>query len=159
MKTLVVYSSRTGNTQRLAEAVCRALPDGALLSQVDAAPDPSDYDFVALGFWLQAGQPDPQSQAYLARLIGHPKVFLFATHGASPQSEHARQAMAQARTMTRGAQIAGTFSCYGSVNPTVLETAKAKPQPPAWLADAPNAVGHPDADDMDNLRRALAAAV
>jgi hypothetical protein len=34
-----------------------------------------------------------------------------------------------------------------------LETAKSKPQPPEWLADAPAALGHPDEIDMEDLKR------
>jgi flavodoxin len=130
MKSLVVFSSQTGNTKKLAEAVCESLPDTARLVSVDEAPDPSDYDFVALGFWLQAGKPDPKSAGYLERLKGHTKVFLFATHGADPNSEHAQNAMTYAQSLAEGATVAGTFSCFGQVNPKVLEKIKAKPQPP-----------------------------
>ena len=156
MKSLVVYSSQTGNTRKLAEALCQALPPGTLLSNVDEAPDPGDFDFVAVGFWLQAGKPDPKSQAYLEKVKGHTRLFLFATHGANPDSEHANNAMAAARAIVDGATVAGCFSCYGEVNPKVLEKVKAKPQPPAWLDDAPNAVGHPNASDLENLNNTLA---
>ena len=124
---------------------------------VDEAPDPTAYDFVALGFWLQGGKPDPKSASYLARLKRHQKVFLFATHGARPGSDHAASAMAHAQSLAEGATVAGSFSSYGEVNPKVLEKVKAKPQPPVWLDEAAEAVGHPDASDMDNLRRALKA--
>lgn len=157
MKSIVVYSSRTGNTKKLAEVACGALPAGTQMYTVDEAPDPSAYDFVALGYWLQGGKPDPQSSAYLERLKGHKSIFLFATHGASPDSEHSRMAVEDARSLARGAMVAGTFCCYGEVNPTVLEKVKAKPQPPVWLDDAPNAVGHPDQKDLESLRAALTA--
>jgi hypothetical protein len=124
---------------------------------VDDAPDPADYDLVALGFWLQAGKPDPKSSGYLERLKGHKKVFLFATHGARPGSDHANNAMACAQSLAEGAAVAGTFSCHGEVNPKVLEKVKAKPQPPVWLDDAADAVGHPKAADLDNLLTALKA--
>ena len=65
--------------------------------------------------------------------------------------------MAQAQALAEGATVAGSFSCYGEVNQKVLEKVKAKPQPPVWLDDADDAVGHPEASDMDNLRRALKA--
>ena len=126
----VVYSSQTGNTKKLAETVCEALPAGTQMYAVDEAPDPTAYDFLALGFWLQGGKPDPKSANYLARLKGHPNVFLFATHGAHPGSVHATSAMAHAQALAEGATVAGSFSCYGEVNPKVLEKVKAKPQPP-----------------------------
>ena len=159
MKALVVYSSQSGNTKKLAEAVCTHLPAGAVMCSVDDAPDPADYDFVAVGFWLQAGQPDAKSAGYLARLKGHTNLFLFATHGARPGSEHAQNAMAHAQALAAGAAVAGTFSCFGEVNSKVLEKIKAKPQPPVWLDDAADAVGHPDLSDLDNLRQTLTEAL
>ncbi len=157
MKALVVYSSQTGNTKKLAETVCQALPAGTLMCLADDAPDPTDYDLVALGFWLQGGKPDPNSSTYLARLKGHPNVFLFATHGARPGSDYAANAMAHAHALAEGATVVGSFSCYGEVNPKVLEKVKAKTQPPVWLDDAAEAVGHPESSDLDNLLTALKA--
>ncbi len=55
------------------------------------------------------------------------------------------------------ATVAGPFSCYGEVNPKVLEKVKAKPQPPVWLNDTADAVGHPKSSDLDNLLTALKA--
>ena len=155
MKAIVVYSSQTGNTKKLAETVCKGLPAGTQMCMVDDAPDPSDYDLITLGFWIQAGKPDPKSASYLTRLKENQKVFLFATHGACPGSDHATNAMAHAKVLAEGATVAGSFSCYGEVNPKVLEKVKAKPQPPAWLDDAADAVGHPDASDLDNLLTVL----
>ena len=48
MKSLVVYSSQTGNTRKLADAVFEALPGEKALYPVDGAPDPSGYDFIAI---------------------------------------------------------------------------------------------------------------
>jgi len=128
MRVLVVYSSQTENTRKLAEAVFATLTGDKQLYPVQDAPDPAGYDFVALGFWLQAGKPDPKSAEYLGK-IGKKSLFLFAPE----------------------ADIIGTYSCQGEVNPKVLEKAKSKPEPPVWIADAPNAVGHPDAADIEVL--------
>ena len=57
MKSLVVYSSRTGNTRKIAEAVAEALP-GCHLHPVEEAPQPEGYDLVAVGYWVDKGMPD-----------------------------------------------------------------------------------------------------
>lgn len=129
------------------------------MCHVDEAPDPADYDFVALGFWLQGGRPDPKSAAYLKRLMGHKKVFFFATHGANPNSDHAQKAMINARALAEAATVVGSFNCYGEDNPKVLVKAKAKLEPPEWLDDATYAVGHPDHSDLERLRASLATVV
>ncbi len=156
MKSLVVYSSKTGNTRKLAEAVLSELPGEKALHPVKSAPDPEGYDLIAVGFWLQAGRPDPDASAYLRRLKGGERLFLFATHGAAADSAHAAEAMRYAREDLAGAStVLAWFNCQGEVNPAVLEKISAKPEPPKWIADAPAAKGHPDQTDIALLREAV----
>lgn len=151
MKSLVVYSSQTNNTKTLAKAVYDTLPDGKEICPIEEAPDSlADYDLVAVGFWLQAGKPDPKSEVFLSK-IGSNNLFLFATHGAAKGSTHAQNAIDSARELAPAAHIVGTYSCPGEVNPKVLATAAAKPEPPAWLADSHDAIGHPDQTDIAEL--------
>ncbi|RPJ77609.1 MAG: flavodoxin family protein [Deltaproteobacteria bacterium] len=154
MKSIVVYSSQTGNTKKLAEAVYSALRGEKSIYPVGEAPAPSGFDLVCVGFWLMAGKPDPKSQDYL-RKVKTQKLFLFATHGASATSPHAQNAMEEARGLAPESDMIGTFNCSGEVNPKVLEKAGSKPEPPVWLDDAPNAVGHPDQADLKNVIRRL----
>ncbi len=117
-----------------------------------------EFDLVALGFWLMAGKPDPQSSDYLAG-VGGANLFLFATHGAAADSVHAVKAMEHAKSLAPSARIAGTFSCPGEVNPTVLEKALKKDPPPPWIGDAPAAVGHPDSTDIVRLTDTIKTAL
>ena len=152
MKSLVVYSSQTGNTKKLAEAVYEALPAPKEICPTDKALEILDgFDLIAVGFWLKAGKPDPESQEFLQKISGK-KVFLFATHGAAKGSAHAQKAMEVATEMVSSAEVVGTFSCPGEVNPKFLEKVKEKPVPPPWLPDAPSAKGHPDQTDLKELR-------
>lgn len=156
MKSLIVYSSQTGNTRKLAEAVKTAFPGEKEMAPIEAAPPPEGYDLVAVGFWLQAGKPDPKAAAYLPNVRNVP-LFLFATHGAASDSAHARNALAFARAMAPDAKIVGTFNCPGEVNPKVLEKIRAKTPPPPWIGDADAAVGHPNAQDLARLEGVIKA--
>lgn len=158
MKTLIVYSSKTGNTKKLAEAASDLIGGQKTLCPITEAPDSDGFDLVVLGFWLQAGKPDPKASEYLAK-VGGTALFLVATHGAAADSAHALNAMAHARTLAPSARIAGTFSCQGEVSPVFLEKARKKDPQPPWLGDAPTAVGHPDDTDIDHLKDALKAGV
>lgn len=153
-KTLIVYSSKTGNTRKLAEAADHQLGGFKKLCSIDKAPDPSGYDLVALGFHLMAGKPDPASFEYL-RKIGTAALFLFATHGAAAGSEHADHAMALAKSLAPAARVMGTFSCPGEVDPSFLDKARKKEPPPPWIKDAPAAAGHPDESDFARLSDTL----
>lgn len=155
MKSLVVYSSKSGNTRKLAEAVYEYLSGEKEIAAVADAPDPAGYNFVAVGFWLKADQPDPDSQAFLARLKEGQEVYLFASHGAAVGSAHAENAMKKARELAARAHVRATFSCPGEVDVKTLETAAQETPQPAWLADAPAAKGHPDAHDLKMVVRML----
>ncbi len=56
------------------------------LFSIDQAPPVSDYDLIAVGFWFQAGKPDPKAIDYLSKLSSDSNVFLFASHGAAKNS-------------------------------------------------------------------------
>lgn len=153
MKSLVVYSSQTGNTRRLAQAVFDVFPGEKELCSVDEAPDPSAYDWVAVGFWFKSGKPDPLAADYLAK-IGKQSLFLFATHGAATGSKHAVQGMEFAKSLASESDVQGTYSCQGEVDPRIVEKARSKkPEPPVWVADAPAAKGHPNDVDIQSLQQ------
>jgi flavodoxin len=154
MKILIVYSSRSGNTKKLADVVNQQLGEEKTFCSIGEAPEPDGYDLVVLGFWLQAGQPDPKSSKYLKK-IGKNKLFLMATHGAAAASAHAANAMAQAKSLASEAELLGTFNCPGEVNPKTLEKLMVKDPPPPWIGDADGAAGHPDGDDIKLLTQVV----
>ena len=155
MKALVVYSSQTNNTKKLAEAAAAEL--GSEMIPVGETVDISGYDHIAVGFWFKGGGPDPATQKFLSKLAGK-KVFLFATHGAATDSAHAKNGMGKACELAAGATTVGSFSCPGEVSAKV-QTAVAEKNPKApWLPDAPAATGHPNANDLACLRQAIRVA-
>jgi flavodoxin len=158
MKSLVVYSSQTGNTQKLAQAAYDALTGAKEIYKVEDAPAPSGFDLVVVGFWLKGGKPDPKSVEFIAR-IGSSDVFFFATHGAAADSDHARKAMDHAKSLVPSARIRGTFNCPGEVDPAHLEKARAKEPQPVWIQQAPGAVGRPNEADLRALQAALTVAI
>ena len=154
MKNLIVYSSKSGNTRKLAEAVYDFLPGENVMKSVGENPDPAGYDLVVVGFWLQAGKADPESYEYLEKLAPA-KLFLFATHGAGIDSPHAQNAMDGAKSLVTSSQVLGTFNCQGEVKEEFLAKVQKKDPQPPWLKDAGDAVGHPDHQDIANLQIAL----
>ncbi|WP_457554189.1 flavodoxin family protein [Desulfobacula sp.] len=156
MKSLIVYSSQSANTKKLADAIYDSLEGEKDIFPVDEAPTPQGYDLTFVGFWLMAGNPDPKSSEYLAKLGKEDRLFLFATHGAKAGSDHVKNAVAHATGLTDGSEIAGVFTCQGQVNPKVLGKVKQKPEPPVWIGDADDAVGHPNEEDLSALKKMIA---
>lgn len=158
MKNLIVYSSKSGNTRKLAEAVYDFLPGENVMKSVEEKPDTKGYDLVVVGFWLQAGKADPGSYEYLENLVPA-NLFLFATHGAGTDSPHAQNAMEGARSLVASSLVLGAFNCQGEVKEEFLEKVQKKDPQPPWVKDAGNAVGHPNAHDIANLQVVLEKAV
>jgi flavodoxin I len=154
MKSLIAYSSKSGNTKKLAEAVRDTLPGEKTFAAIEENPASTGYDLVCVGFWFQAGKPDPQSSKFLSA-CGPGKVFLFATHGATTYSKHAENGMNEAKKLASGTEVVGTFHCQGEVSPQLLEKAQSMDPPPPWITDAPLAAGHPDMQDIALLQKEI----
>lgn len=56
MKTIVIYSSKTGATKYYAEAISRAIPNSTLASIDKEHPDLQGYDRVILGAGVRMGK-------------------------------------------------------------------------------------------------------
>jgi flavodoxin len=155
MKSLIIYSSKSGNTRKLADAVRSFLPGEKICKSVEEEPETDGFDLICVGFWFQSGKADLASAKLLQKLDSQAPLFIFATHGAAVESNHARDGMKQAKELAASCSVIGTFSCQGEVSPGMLAKAQSMDQPPAWIKDAPRAVGHPDGEDINELGEIL----
>ena len=120
MKHLVVYSTLTGNTRMIAEAVFKSLPEPKEIFNIETAPQPDSYDFIAVGFWVDRGSADAKSKKYMEGIKGK-KVGIFGTLGAYPNSRHAMETLENVRAMLVGNELLGEFICQGRVDPELLK--------------------------------------
>ena len=154
MNACIVYSSCTGNTRKVAEAL--ADTSGLPCFPVRNAPEPDDFDMLALGFWVRKGLPDARALRYMERVRGK-DVFFFGTLGAWPHSDHARRCMAATHKILQagGNTVVDGFLCQGRVNPQVVAASQRKgghPLSPERLARLREAARHPDATDLAAAR-------
>ncbi|PIE71487.1 MAG: flavodoxin [Deltaproteobacteria bacterium] len=156
MKSMIIYSSRTGNTKAVAEAIREVFPEPCTLAPVEEAPDISDVDFLAIGYWVDKGQPDAKAKAFMKTVKGK-KVGLFGTLGAYPDSEHANDCRAAAEALMEGNDVLGQFVCQGKIDPKVLEmmakvAADRHPMTEERKARIEEAKKHPNEADFTNAR-------
>ena len=154
MNACIVYSSCTGNTRKVAEAL--ADTSGLPCFPVCNAPEPDDFDVLALGFWVRKGLPDARALRYMERVRGK-HVFCFGTLGAWPHSDHARRCMAATHEILQagGNTVVDGFLCQGRVNPQVVAASQRKgghSLSPERLARLREAERHPDATDLAAAR-------
>lgn len=154
MKKLVVYSSKTGNTKMVAEAIFDALEEPKSIYPVIEAPPPDSYDFIAMGFWVDKGTADENAREYMRTIQGK-EIGIFGTLGAYPDSEHARQCLEKVRDMLDGNQVKGEFLCQGKINPAILEMmakSGAHAMTPERWDRIEEAKKHPNQQDFSNAR-------
>lgn len=165
MKSLVVYSSKTGNTKAVANAVGEVMPEGCEIFAVEEAPELDSYDLVAMGFWVDRGTADAKAQAYMKR-IQNRKIILFATLGAYPDSDHARDCMARAALlMDSSNELLGTFICQGKLDSKLIEGFKTLPKDhphamtPERIARHQEASKHPNEEDFDKAKSVVQSGI
>lgn len=154
-KILVVYSSRTGNTQKVAEAMYHTAEDRCVLKKVEEAGNIEEYDLIFIGYWVDKGGPDEATQKFLRTLRGK-KIVLFQTLGAAPDSDHALGCFGNAgKYLSEDNHVLGALSIWGAVDPKLIEVMMKNPAghvhapSPERIARWKAASTHPDATDLE----------
>lgn len=163
---LIVYSSKTGNTRRVAEGVHRGLcAQGrtARIAAVEEKPAPGEGEAVLLGFWVDRGSADKQALQYLKGLKGR-RIGLFGTLGAYPDSQHAKDTTEKMRALTaKHNACLGCFLCQGKIDPKLTEMFKKLPKihphsmNPERQKRHEEAAKHPDEADIAAALEACAS--
>lgn len=156
MRYSIVYSSKTGNTRQLAEAIERQLPAGNLL--YCGAPDTAalQADVLFVGFWTDKGSCDAKV-AELLKQTGGKTVYLFGTAGFGQSQQYFDQILTRVReNLPAGAVYGGGYMCQGRMPQAVrsrYEAMQAKEPENArykmLIENFDAALAHPDTNDLE----------
>ena len=159
MKYAIVYSSRTGNTRQLADALHNALPAEDCLYFGTPAPEALAADRVYVGFWTDKGSCDEAVAAFLQSVPAGKEVYLFGTAGFGGSPVYFDKILnAVAANLPAGVQVAGRYMCQGRMPQAVRTRYEAMPESPrrqALLDNFDPALAHPDDDDLTRLCEAV----
>jgi flavodoxin len=119
MKPFVLYSSRSGNTKKIAEAVTSELNCTSLRitnSYLVQTKDLSNYDLFFVGSGVRFGNPNEEMISFLETLrFEQPKVFaLFLTWGGAGKTD--LEALSKLKSVLESKDhrvVDDCFSCYG----------------------------------------------
>ncbi|MFR2891748.1 flavodoxin family protein [Peptoniphilus grossensis] len=125
MKGLIIYSSKTGNTKRMAEKIYEVLKKEYQMTIKDIrdAPEVEKFDFILLGAWIDRGTLETKALKFL-KTIKNKKIGLFATLGAMPDSEHGRKVIDNLIELLKDRKSLGQYICPGQVDPKMIEKLK-----------------------------------
>ncbi len=164
MQYAIIYSSRTGNTKMLAEAIRSALPQNDCIYFGPPDSDALSAQKIYIGFWTDKGSCSEDLQDFIRQLT-HQDVFLFGTAGFGIRSEYYDTILQNVRQLLpKTINVIGSFMCQGkmpqSIRDRYVKMAQSpNPQPnlDLLIANFDQASTHPDHHDLENLKQNLLA--
>lgn len=155
---LIVYDSKTGNTEKVARALAEAAGERACLNKADNEVAWDAFDVIFVGYWVDKGGPNEKIK-HLLQNIHAKKIVFFETLGAAPDSEHAQTCFANAgKYLSSDNTILGTLAIRGAIDPALIAMMR---KMPAGSPHAPSkesearwaaAASHPDNEDLAKTR-------
>lgn len=127
MKLLITYSSKTGNTKKLAEGLYKNLPFEEKemdIMPIEDVKEVDEYDTVLVGYWVDKAFPNKEAKIFMEKISGK-RVGIFATLGAYPDSQHAWDSLVNGENIVKEKNaVIGKFVCQGKVDPRIIEMFK-----------------------------------
>ena len=166
MKYSIVFSSVTGNTRQLADAILSVLPQENLRYFGPPAEIALEADRLYVGFWTDKGHCNKEISTFLKGVKGK-EIFLFGTAGFGGSQEYFDKILDSVQKhIDRSNTVIGTFMCQGKMPASVRERyVKMKEQPDhmpnidAMIENFDKALSHPDADDLVKLTESVSEAI
>ena len=112
----IIYSSKTGNTKKLAEAIYNTLPQNKCdyYGTVDKIDDVLS-NVIYIGFWTEKGNADHLTIDFLNKLKNK-KIFLFGTAGYGESEKYFEGIINNVKkNIDSSNTIIGTFMCQGKM--------------------------------------------
>jgi flavodoxin len=138
MKTIILYSSKSGNTKKIADSMASQVGCGAIRITANNTPpnvDLEEYDLVFVGTGLFAGTPNEDMVRYIGNLnLKTTKIFaLFITWGGAPRTDKLALKRVKALLEGKGQKVLEDhFACYGGWKGVLMKR------------------GHPKAEEIKN---------
>ncbi len=159
---LVAYSSLTGNTKKIGEAIWKVLPAGSDVFSVDEEHDWRNYEYIAVGYWVDKGTLDSKAMEYMEKITSK-KVFVFATLGAYPDGDHAKSSLAKGVELMKenGNEVIGEFICQGRLSEAIMNRMKSfGPDHPHGVTEERRkrweiASQHPNEEDFEAVQELI----
>lgn len=124
MKTLITYSSQTGNTKKLAEGIYKHINKNNKfdldIMPISEVENIKEYEVILIGYWVDKGGPNKEAALFMEK-ISNKKIGIFATLGAYPDSRHAFESLVAGEDLIKeNNEVIGKYICQGSVSPKLI---------------------------------------
>lgn len=158
MNYSIVYSSVTGNTEKLAKAIKNHIGTCYFGKPSDEA---LEADVIFVGFWATKNSCSADIQSFIEK-IANKKVFIFGTVGYDNTPAYFEEILNNVKDIVPASNtVIGTYACQGKVSEKKQEQLKeAVPEKYEAIKDnLAESVHHPNEKDIDGLLSAVKAAI
>jgi len=147
MKILVAYSSRTGNTKKIAEAIYGEIQENKVINEIDSLNNLEGYDIIFLGFPIETFGPSQKVKDFMKNHSKNKKIALFITHGSPEFSDFLTNWIEESKKcLDDSSEILGVFNCQGEVAQFVIDHMIKSEDPTLqyFAKESPKSKGQPD---------------
>jgi len=163
MRVLIAYLSQTGNTEKVAAAICEEALQAheAVVEKLEdiAAGDTAGYDVIFIGSPLHAGSMAEPVRSFLGTMqAGSAQQMAgFITHSAPAYPDQELDRISEPIKTAcdkNNMEYKGCFSCQGFLSEALHEMIKKRQNltDEQWAERVNQMTGHPDADDLGKAR-------
>ena len=162
MKYSIVYSSRTGNTEMLADSIRKTLDPKDCVYYGPVSDEALKADLIYIGFWTDKGHADDEATSLMKKITDQ-KVFLFGTCGFGGGQAYFDQILARSvKFLNSDVEVTGTYMCQGKMPMSVRDRYVSMQKAPgmgkkmqSMIENFDQALSHPDKEDLDRLVKML----
>ena len=155
----IMFSSLTGNTKMLANAIGEALPNENCDYFGPCKDKEPVSEMLYIGFWTDKGNAD-QIALELLKSLRNKRIFLFGTAGFGVDEGYFQKILKNIRgSIDSSNTIVGEYMCQGKMPQSVRDRyVKMKEQPDhkpnldMLIENFDHALSHPDEADLEKLR-------
>lgn len=157
-KTVIIFSTITGNAFKLAEAAAREVPEHAGPYNIRYINDEviDTFDTFILTYWCDKGSADPDTIALIQKLHGK-KLIVIGSLGVEPDTKHGMAVFDRVSALaSENNTLLGHYLCQGAID--LARTGKKLREgkiTPERYEQQKLSQGHPDATDLEHCRVAV----
>jgi flavodoxin len=154
MKVLVAYFTQTGNTKKVAEAICVEIAEDKEIKELADVESLEAYDLAFIGLPIMAFGPAKPGKDFLETHAAGKRVALFITHASPEASEPLPEWLAKCREAAAGTDLVGTFNCQGELSQAVADMLMKSddPQIRSFAEARSETLGQPDETRLEKAR-------
>lgn len=160
IKYKVVFTSKTGNTEKLAKAVYEAISDSSKdIERLSERTKTEEAQVYLVGFWVDRGSCSIDVMDFLDEL-DEKQVLMFGTCGSDPDEEFCRRIETNIKAfILDGNEYLGMYLSQGKMPMRIRRkyedmqgTKEMGEQAERMISNFDEALLHPDAEDLEGVK-------